>query len=63
MPSISYEIQKYFDIKNCMCMDILAGCAGFINALDIAKLYIDSNRINTAFSCRSRKIINTYRQE
>ena len=48
MPSISYEIQKYFDIKNCMCMDILAGCAGFINALDIAKLYIDSNRINTA---------------
>lgn len=48
MPSISYEIQKYFDIKNCMCMDILAGCAGFINALDIAKLYIDSGRINTA---------------
>lgn len=48
MPSISYELQKYFDIKNCMCMDILAGCAGFINALDIAKLYIDSGRANTA---------------
>ena len=48
MPSISYKVQKYFDIKKCMCMDILAGCAGFINALDIAKLYIDSNRIKTA---------------
>ena len=48
MPSISYEIQKYFDIKNCMCMDVLAGCAGFINAFDIAKLYMDSGRINTA---------------
>lgn len=48
MPSISYEIQKHFDIENCMCMDILAGCAGFINALDIAKLYIDSNKINSA---------------
>ena len=48
MPSISYKVQKYFDIKKCMCMDILAGCAGFINALDIAKLYIDSSRIKTA---------------
>ena len=48
MPSISYKIQKHFNIKNCMCIDILAGCAGFINALDIAKLYIDANRINTA---------------
>lgn len=48
MPSISYEIQKYFDIENCMCMDVLAGCAGFINAFDIAKLYMDTGRINTA---------------
>lgn len=48
MPSVSYKIQKYFDIEECMCMDILAGCAGFINALDIAKLYIDANKVNTA---------------
>lgn len=48
---------------NCMCMDILAGCAGFINALDIAKLYIDMYRINTALVVGCRKIINTYRQE
>lgn len=48
MPSVSYKIQKHFNIEDCMCMDILAGCAGFINALDIAKMYIDSNKANTA---------------
>ena len=58
MPSVSYEIQKYFNIENCMCMDILAGCAGFINALDIAKLYIDSNRIKTALVVGVEKLSN-----
>ncbi len=48
MPSISYDLQKYFNIEDCMCLDLLAGCAGFINAIDIAKLYMDSERINTA---------------
>ena len=51
-PPMAVEIlellKNIFDIENCMCMDILAGCAGFINAFDIAKLYIDSGRINTA---------------
>ncbi len=58
MPSISYKIQKHFNIKNCMCIDILAGCAGFINALDIAKLYIDANRINTALVVGVEKLSN-----
>ena len=40
MPVISYKIQEHFDIKNCMCLDILAGCSGFINAMDIARNYI-----------------------
>lgn len=40
MPSLSFEIQKYFNIKDCMCFDILAGCSGYINALDIAQKYI-----------------------
>lgn len=44
MPGISYKIQKHFDIKNCMCLDILAGCAGFINALDIAQSYITTRK-------------------
>lgn len=58
MPSISYKIQKYFNIKNCMCIDILSGCAGFINALDIAKMYIDTNKINTALVVGVEKLSN-----
>ncbi len=37
MPGISFEIQKALDIKKCMCFDILAGCSGYINAIDIAR--------------------------
>ena len=40
MPGISYKIQEHFNIENCMCLDILAGCAGFVNSLDIARNYI-----------------------
>ena len=29
MPGVSFEIQKRFNIENCMCMDILAGCSGY----------------------------------
>ena len=50
-----------------MCLDILAGCAGYINALDIAKLYIDSKKTNTALiigvdvlsECTNENDINT----
>ena len=48
MPGISYEIQKIFGITNCFCLDILAGCAGFINAFDIARLYIASGKCKNA---------------
>lgn len=48
MPGISYKIQEHFDIKNCMCLDILAGCSGFINAIDIARNYIAVEKVNKA---------------
>lgn len=48
MPGISYKIQEHFDIKNCMCLDILAGCSGFINAIDIARNYIIIEKVNKA---------------
>lgn len=48
MPGISFEIQKQFDISNCMCMDILAGCSGYINALDIARKYIELDEVEYA---------------
>lgn len=48
MPGISYCIQKELNIEKCMCLDILAGCAGYVNAFDIAKMYIDTQKIETA---------------
>lgn len=48
MPSISFRIQKKFNINKCMCMDILAGCSGYINAIDIAKKYIETDEIKYA---------------
>ena len=48
MPGISNYIQRKFKIKQCVCLDILAGCSGFINALDIAKIYIETGRIKKA---------------
>lgn len=48
MPSLSFSIQNYFNIKDCMCLDVLAGCSGFINALDIAQKYVSSSQIEYA---------------
>lgn len=48
MPGISFEIQKKFDIQNCICMDLLAGCSGYINGIDIARKYIEVDEIESA---------------
>ena len=48
MPGISNYVQKNFNIKKCITLDILAGCSGYINAVDIAQLYIDSGKIKKA---------------
>lgn len=48
MPGISNEIQKKYEFENCICLDILAGCGGFINAFDIAKTYIETGRVKNA---------------
>lgn len=45
MPGISNYIQKELHINKCICLDILAGCSGYINALDIAQMYIDTQKI------------------
>ena len=41
MPGISNYVQKQLNIDKCICLDIFAGCSGYINAVDIAKMYID----------------------
>ena len=48
MPGISFLVQKKLDIKKCMCLDVLGGCSGYINAFDIAEMAISLNKINTA---------------
>ena len=40
MPGISNYIQEELNIENAITLDILAGCSGYINALDVARLYI-----------------------
>ena len=40
MPGISSYIQEELNIENAITLDILAGCSGYINALDVARLYI-----------------------
>lgn len=67
MPGISYYIQKELNIEKCICLDILAGCAGYINAFDIAKMYIDTRKVETALivgvdalsECTDNNDINT----
>ena len=41
MPGIANYVQKQLNIDKCICFDIFAGCSGYINAVDIAKMYID----------------------
>lgn len=56
MPGISNYIQKELKIEKCICLDILAGCSGFINATDIAQMYIDSGRIKKAIVVGAEKL-------
>lgn len=48
MPGISNYIQRALKIEKCISLDILAGCSGFINAVDIAQMYINSGKVNKA---------------
>lgn len=48
MPGISNTVQKALKIEKCICLDILAGCSGYINSLDIAKMYIETGKVENA---------------
>lgn len=48
MPGISNYIQKKLDIDKCISLDILAGCSGYINAFDIAVMYIKAGIVEKA---------------
>ena len=42
------KIQKELQIENAICLDILAGCSGYINALDIARMYLAIGKVEKA---------------
>lgn len=48
MPGIANIVQKKLQIEKCISFDILAGCSGFINAIDIAQKYIKTSNIKKA---------------
>lgn len=48
MPGVAFEVQKEFNIPNCICINLLAGCSGYINALDIAKKYLELEEVKYA---------------
>ena len=48
MPGIANKIQKELQIENIICLDILAGCSGYINALDIARMYLATEKVEKA---------------
>ena len=48
MPGIANKIQKELQIKNAICLDILAGCSGYINAIDIARMYLATEKVEKA---------------
>ncbi len=56
MPGVSFEIQKELDIKKCMCIDLLAGCSGYINAFDIARKYICLEEVECALVVAVEKV-------
>ena len=63
MPGISNFIQKKLGIPPCICLDILAGCSGYINAFDIAKKYIDLGEVEKALIVGVDKLSSIINQE
>ena len=56
MPGISNYVQKKLGLSPCICLDILAGCGGYVNAFDIVKVYMDSRNIKRALIIGADKL-------
>ena len=63
MPGIANTVQKELKIKPCICLDILAGCSGYINAFDIARMYIKTEKIQRALIIGVEKLSNYTKEE
>ena len=40
MPGISFEVQRNLNIAKCMCLDLLAGCSGYIIFDELEKILV-----------------------
>lgn len=63
MPGISNYIQEKMKMKSCICLDILAGCSGYINAFDIAKMYIEAGKTEKALVIGVEKLSDFVNKE
>lgn len=63
MPGVAFEIQKEFNIPECICINLLAGCSGYINALDIAKKYLEFEEVKYALVIGVETISKSINQE
>lgn len=63
MPGIANTVQKELKIKPCICLDILAGCSGYINAFDIARMYIKTEKVQRALIIGVEKLSNYTKEE
>lgn len=58
-PTVSSLIQKQLDIDDCACMDLSAGCTGFVFGLITAASLMDTLKINSALVVAS-EVISSY---
>lgn len=63
MPGISFKIQKALGIESCMCMDLLAGCSGYINGFDIIQKNIMLGEIEYGIVVGAEKLSDFTEQE
>ena len=57
-PAMASYVQKQLDIKNCACMDVSAGCTGFVYALVTAASLMDTLGIDNAVVIASETLSN-----
>ena len=56
LPPSSTFVQEQLGLEKCMAMDIRSGCAGSVEALDIARLYLERGDFDTALVVGSETI-------
>jgi len=56
LPAMSTFVQQRLGIPRCVAIDVRSGCAGAVQALDLARLYLESGQYDTALVVGSEAI-------